>query len=139
MLHEPSGHFENFCRMSSSDFEYLLEKISPLIAKKDTLWRKAIPAKVRLAVTLRFLATGDTYKSLHFLFKISSQIISKIVPEVCKAIINILQDEVKVIKKKTIIYIYLLYLCSNNHNIYHLFFVCDTFTAHFKRFLYDFL
>ncbi|XP_045510774.1 protein ALP1-like [Colias croceus] len=95
LLHEPSGQFENFCRMSSSDFEYLLEKISPIIAKKDTYWRKAIPPKVRLAVTLRFLATGDTYKSLHFLFKISSQIISKIVPEVCKAIVIVLQDEVK--------------------------------------------
>lgn len=96
MSQEPSGQFDNFCRMSSSDFEFLLQKVGPAIAKENTRWRQAIPIKVRLAVTLRFLATGDTYKSLHFLFRISSQIISKIVPEVCRAIIDALDDEVKV-------------------------------------------
>lgn len=69
--------------MYSADFEYLLQVIEPTInKKKDTYWREAIPAKVRLAVTLRFLATGDSFKSLHFRFKISSQIISEIIPEV---------------------------------------------------------
>ncbi|KAF9410745.1 hypothetical protein HW555_010262 [Spodoptera exigua] len=87
---EPSGEFNNFVRMSSSDFEYLLQKISPTIAKKDTDWRDAIPVKVRLAVTLRYLATGDSYRSLHYLFKISSQVISIIVPEVCLALNNVL-------------------------------------------------
>ncbi|KAF9405809.1 hypothetical protein HW555_013591 [Spodoptera exigua] len=86
---EPSGEFNNFVRMSSSDFEYLLQKISPTIAKKDTDWRDAIPVKVRLAVTLRYLATGDSYRSLHYLFKISSQVISIIVPEVCLALNNV--------------------------------------------------
>ncbi|KAL4719917.1 hypothetical protein ACJJTC_005065 [Scirpophaga incertulas] len=42
---EPSGEFENFVRMSSSDFEYLLRNISPMIAKKDTNWRDSIPVK----------------------------------------------------------------------------------------------
>lgn len=95
-MQEPSGQFDNFCRMSSTDFEHLLQMIEPKIKKKDTFWREAIPAKVRLAVTLRFLATGDSFKSLHFLFKISSQVISLIVPEVCKAICEALKDYVKV-------------------------------------------
>lgn len=82
--------------MSSVDFEYLLQMIEPEIKKKDTLWRKAIPAKVRLAVTLRFLATGDSFRSLHFLFKISSQVISLIVPEVCEALCKALKKYVKV-------------------------------------------
>lgn len=96
LLHEPSGEFENFTRMSLSDFEYLLTLISPIISKQDTQLRDSIPAKIRLAITLRFLATGDSYKSLHFLFKVSSQIISKIVPEVCSAINQVLKNEVKV-------------------------------------------
>ncbi|KAB7504544.1 hypothetical protein Anas_13230 [Armadillidium nasatum] len=29
LLKEPSGCFENFCRLSSHDFEYLLKNISP--------------------------------------------------------------------------------------------------------------
>ncbi|CAH1969416.1 unnamed protein product [Acanthoscelides obtectus] len=92
---EPAGEFDNFVRMSCSDFEYLLQKTSPMIAKNDTDRRDAIPVKVRLAVTLRYLATGDSYRSLHYLFKISSQVISLIVPEVCLALNDILKDLVK--------------------------------------------
>lgn len=95
-LYEPSGEFENFTRMTLSDFEYLLTLISPIFSKLDTQLRDSILAKIRLAITLRFLATGDSYKSLHFLFKVSSQIISKIVPEVCAAINQVLTNEVKV-------------------------------------------
>ncbi|KAJ8910310.1 hypothetical protein NQ315_012231 [Exocentrus adspersus] len=102
LLHEPCGEFENFCRMSSTDFQYLLTRVSPFIFKNDTQLREAIPVKVRLAITLRFLATGDSYRSLHFLFKVSSQIISRIVPEVCDALNNILKDEIKNMLKEKI-------------------------------------
>ncbi|KAE9530079.1 hypothetical protein AGLY_011541 [Aphis glycines] len=60
MLHDlnvdPSRNFENFCRMSSKDFEHILNKISPYISKNDTNMRECIPIKERLVVTLRFLA-----------------------------------------------------------------------------------
>lgn len=93
---EPSGKFENFCRMSATDFEFLLGQVGPLIQKQDTNMRLAIPAKERLAVTLRFLATGDNYASLSYLFKMSPQVISTIIPEVCEALIQMLKDMVKV-------------------------------------------
>ncbi|KAL5246019.1 hypothetical protein ACI65C_013427 [Semiaphis heraclei] len=86
---EPSGEFENLTHLNYTDFQYLLSKVSPIISKKDTHWRLAIPAKLRLAITLRYLATGDSLKSLHFLFKVSSEIISKIVPEVCTALVEV--------------------------------------------------
>lgn len=98
LVREPSGSFHNFCRMSSEDFEYILNRISPFITKKNTKWRQSIPVKERLAVTLRFLATGDSFQSLHYLFKISPQVISRIVPEVCEAIIQDLKHLVKVRK-----------------------------------------
>nr|XP_021202050.1 uncharacterized protein LOC110384797 [Bombyx mori] len=81
--------------MSSTEFELLLQKVDPLISKKDTKWRQAVPSKHRLAMTLRFLATGDSYKSMQYLFKISNQVIGTIVPEVCEAIIQVLKREVK--------------------------------------------
>lgn len=96
LLYEPSGEFHNFCRMSYNDFEFLLRKISPMISKKDTDFRDAIPAKFRLAITLRFLASGDSYKSLHYLFKVSVSMISITIREVCRALNEILKDLVKV-------------------------------------------
>jgi len=95
-IKEPSGKFQNFCRMSAADFEYLLNKISPQIAKIDTNMRNCIPVKERFAVALRFLATGDSYISLSFLFKFSVQTVSKCIDEVCSALIQELQEEIKV-------------------------------------------
>ncbi|XP_047120579.1 uncharacterized protein LOC124803438 [Schistocerca piceifrons] len=95
LLHEPFGQSDNFCKMSYTDFEYLVNEISPTISKKSTDFRAAIPAKYRLAITLRYLASRDSYKSLHYLFKVSTQAISKIIPEVCRALNNILKVEIK--------------------------------------------
>ena len=81
-----------------------------MIEKKETKWRMPIPAKVRLAVALRFLATGDSYRSLHFLFKISSSIIFKIVTEVCQAINIVFKEEIKVRKMRK------LYLLNFSYN-----------------------
>nr|CAI5858980.1 unnamed protein product [Callosobruchus analis] len=53
---------------------------------------------MRLAITLRFLATGDSYKSLMYLFQVSYLTISLIVPEVCEAISSVLKDYIKVPK-----------------------------------------
>ncbi|XP_028159473.1 uncharacterized protein LOC114352172 [Ostrinia furnacalis] len=95
LLYEPSGEFDNFCRMSYTDFEFLLQKISPMISKQDTDFRDAIPAKFRLAITLRFLASGDSYKSLHYMFKVSVSMISITIREVCRSLNEILKDLVK--------------------------------------------
>lgn len=102
MLHDlsvdQSQKFENFCRMSSEDFEYILNKIGPSISKMNTNMRECIPIKERLAVTLRFLASGDSFKSLSYLFKFSPQTVSRCVDDVCKALIQELDDEIKVFK-----------------------------------------
>ncbi|XP_049700170.2 uncharacterized protein LOC126055353 [Helicoverpa armigera] len=96
LVAEPTDEFKKFSRMSLNDFEYLLSQISTRISKQDTQLRKAIPAQIRLAITLRYLATGDDFESLHFLFKVSPQIISKIIPEVCHALCEVLEDEIKI-------------------------------------------
>jgi len=51
-------NYYNFFRMSVSDFNFLLEKVKNNITKQDTVMRPAIPPNDRLALTLRFLATG---------------------------------------------------------------------------------
>jgi hypothetical protein len=52
-------HFRTFCRMSYSDFDALISLVGPRINKKHTSFRKAVPVAERLAVNLRFLASGD--------------------------------------------------------------------------------
>ena len=51
----------NFVRMNATTFEELLTKVAPLIVRQNTLMRKAIAPGERLALTLRFLATGKLF------------------------------------------------------------------------------
>ena len=66
-----SGLYKNFSRMSSSEFEFLINLTGEKVTKKDTAFRKAISVQERLALMLCFLASGDSYVSLQYLFKIS--------------------------------------------------------------------
>ena len=54
-----TSSYRNFVRMTASTFEELLSSIAPRIKFQDTVMRKAICPAERLAVTLRFLATGE--------------------------------------------------------------------------------
>lgn len=90
-FHHPKD-FTNFLRMSANDFDYLLDLVSPLITKKDTKMRKVIPPGERLALALRYLATGDSFKSLEYLFRIPQSTISTIMPAVLDAIYAVLKE-----------------------------------------------
>ena len=60
-------------------------KSSPLI----NAVRATIQPDERLAVTLRYLATGETYHSLEYSYRISRQTISSIVSETSRALYKI--------------------------------------------------
>jgi len=91
--------FRNFTRVTTSDFELLLQLIGPSIKKQDTDMREAIPISTRLDVTLRFLATGDSYHTLMYIFRISVSSISTIIPKVCQTVIQSMKGYVEVSKK----------------------------------------
>ena len=61
--------FTNYLRMGPELFRLLLEKVTPRIARMDTNFRNSIPAEERLAVTLRFLATGMFISKKNFAHK----------------------------------------------------------------------
>ena len=65
--------------------------MKPRITKQSTRFRVPIPPEERLAVTLRYLATGEFYESLMYQFRIHNTTISKIIQEVCQAIYKVLQ------------------------------------------------
>lgn len=84
--------YRNFVRMTRDQFDYLLMLVGPLIEKQNTNFRKSIPALHRLALTLRYLATGESFNSLRYLFRIPQSTISAIIPEVLDAIYKVLLD-----------------------------------------------
>ena len=81
------------CSMEPCFFDEILEKVKPLISKQDTVMRSAISAHDKLCITMRFLASGASYKDLMYSFSVSTASISKFVPEVCQAIYDVLHED----------------------------------------------
>ena len=52
-----------------------------------------MPPSQILAVTLRFLATGESYASLEYQFRISKSLLSNMIPYTCELIFSLLKDE----------------------------------------------
>ena len=90
---EDEASFRNYLRMDARMFQELVERVGPHLQKEDTFWRKALTPEIRLAVTLRYLATGDSYKSLQYGFRVAHNTISFIIPETCEAIYQVYKDE----------------------------------------------
>ena len=76
--------------MSPERMEHLLSLVVPLIVKKDTNFRKAIPPAQRLMLTLRFLASGDSQISLTYLFRMEKKTVSRIISETSEALYGVL-------------------------------------------------
>ena len=88
--------YKKFLRMDEESFDELLELVRPYITKENTVMRSAISPFERLSITLRFLATGNTFEDLKFLSAISPQAIGGIVIDTCNAINTCLQSYIKV-------------------------------------------
>jgi hypothetical protein len=63
-------------RLGGAQFEALLQMMDGMIKKEDTKMRMAIPTATTLEITLRYLATGDSFKSLEYLFRVPEPTIS---------------------------------------------------------------
>ena len=85
-------YFFRYLRMTPDRFGHLLSLVRPKIEKQNTNFRKSIPAESRLALTLRFLASGESQQSLSYSFRIGRTTVSKIVSETCVAISDSLKD-----------------------------------------------
>ncbi|KAJ8884488.1 hypothetical protein PR048_016345 [Dryococelus australis] len=90
-----SGLYKTLTSVSPTDFEELLNRIEPHIPKQEPHFRSPISAQDRLAVTLRFLTTGDSYTGLQYIFIMSKQSMGKIIPKVCAALVQELEGYLK--------------------------------------------
>ena len=79
-LRHDGKSFKESLIMDESQFEYLFEKISAKLTKEDTVMRQCI--KPHEMVALRYLASGESFRSLQFQFRIGRKTISEIVIDV---------------------------------------------------------
>jgi len=96
LMQEDPGAFTNFVRVQPAMFHELMERVGERIRKYDTHYRKALEPGLRLSIALRFYASGDSYKSLMYGFRVSDSTISLIMRQVSEAIIAELAEEVLV-------------------------------------------
>jgi hypothetical protein len=57
-----SDLFNNFIRISSADFEFLINVIELKVVNKNTNFCKSISVSVRLEITLKVLSSGESYQ-----------------------------------------------------------------------------
>ncbi|XP_043239193.1 protein ALP1-like [Amphibalanus amphitrite] len=72
--------------MTPERFDELVEHVAPLIQRTDTNFRAAIPEAERLAVTIRYLASGMSQLDVARYFRVGVSTTSGIIPEVCSAL-----------------------------------------------------
>ncbi|XP_069588139.1 uncharacterized protein [Ranitomeya imitator] len=92
-LNENQDKYLEYTRMTKDSFRYLLRLVEGTISRQDTQLRKSISPEERLLVTLRFLATGETLRSLHFQFRIGVSTLSGIIADTCRALWDNLREE----------------------------------------------
>uniref|UniRef100_A0A3B3T7F3 Zgc:194221 n=1 Tax=Paramormyrops kingsleyae TaxID=1676925 RepID=A0A3B3T7F3_9TELE len=85
--------FQRYFRLDRDQFDNLLSKVGPQIARHDTNYRRAIEPAERLAICL-FLATGDSYRTIAFSYRVGVSTVAGIVGEVARAIWDALVQEV---------------------------------------------
>ncbi|XP_023664998.2 uncharacterized protein [Paramormyrops kingsleyae] len=91
-MHDKTGFRELLC-MTAEEFDFMLGMVEHLITKQDTKLRLAISPRERLALTLRFLVTGESFRSLGFQYRIGTSTLSQIVMETCAAVYQVMKND----------------------------------------------
>ena len=131
-FHNDSYFFYRYIRLSPERFDHMLGLVENSITKEDTNFRKAISAGERLAVTLRFLASLESQRSLSFAYLIGKSTLSHVIRETCDAILEALAGEYLRPPSSTELYPILL-VTSKRHGIYPM--LCAQLMANILEFI----
>ncbi|XP_055904029.1 uncharacterized protein LOC129939876 [Eupeodes corollae] len=85
--------FLDFLKLDISTFNLLLTIIKKDIDHQTTCMRMTVASEQRLAIILRYLATGETYKTMERNIKISRSFLCVNLPQLCKALWTNLQEK----------------------------------------------
>ena len=85
--------FYKYFHMTPQRFSHLLSLVGPSIKRQDTRLREAIPPDERLAITLRYLVTGDSMQTISFSYRVGHSTVSGIIDATCDALWRVLTPE----------------------------------------------
>ncbi|XWS07593.1 hypothetical protein CRYUN_Cryun41cG0002400 [Craigia yunnanensis] len=89
----PEEEFRKAFRMSKATFGIICKELEPVVTKKNTMLRDAIPVRQRVAVCIWRLATGEPLRLVSKRFGLGISTCHKLVLEVCSAIKNVLMPK----------------------------------------------
>ena len=86
--------FLNYFRLTTDEFDDVLQKIETEIYHQDTNFRRAVTPTERLSVTLRYLASGNSFTSVAYEYRLGISTVHEVVLETCSALWSKLRYEV---------------------------------------------
>jgi len=78
---DPALHF-NYLRINVDIFDKLLSIVGPELEKQYCI-REPISSITRLQICLRYLASGDSMKSVEYAFRVAPNTVAQIIQETC--------------------------------------------------------
>lgn len=85
--------FQNFMRMPPAMFDEVVQRLTPALTKTTTHCREPLEPGLKVALTLRHLASGAKYREMQYGWRVPHNTISIVVREVCEAIIVEYREE----------------------------------------------
>ena len=79
--------------MSTERFGHLLSLVGPTVTRQTTNFREPISAGERLAITLRYLVTGDSMQTISFSYRVGHSTVCGIIDSTCDALWTVLCRE----------------------------------------------
>ncbi len=93
-IEDPASFQNIFLRCEPAMFQEIVDRLTPLICKLDTNYRKALDPGLKVAITLCYMATGYSSKSLKYGFTVAYNSICVLIAEVSSAIVDTYHEEV---------------------------------------------
>lgn len=84
---EDPRSFHNFMRMSPAMFDEIVQRLTPRLTKNNNC-RTPLEPGLKVALTLRHLASGSKYADMQYGWRVPDNTISIVVRDVCEAIIQ---------------------------------------------------
>ncbi len=91
---EDPASFQNFVWCEPTMFQEMMDRLTPMICKLDTNYLKALYPGLKVAITLHYMATGDSSKSLQYGFRVAYNSICALIAEVSSAIVDAYHENV---------------------------------------------